>query len=167
MFFAAVSGGLLALGLVATASHLDTAFFAFSLVLSPALAFVGLVTFERALQSGIEDLGYARRIARLRAYYFDYAPELTRYLLSVPPIRACQARERGTVPWVGTRRLHSSTEGGHDHTRSAGADHLHERRRRVAGAGRRGSGRLLLGSGMPFVPEDDADGTGRSLPSWM
>jgi hypothetical protein len=26
-----------------------------------------------------------RRIARLRGYYFDNAPELTRYLLSVPP----------------------------------------------------------------------------------
>src|SRR5262252_652911 len=81
MFFAAVSGGLVALGLVATASHLDTAFFAFGLVLLPTLAFVGLVTFERALQSGIEDLGYARRIARLRAYYFDKAPELAPYLL--------------------------------------------------------------------------------------
>jgi hypothetical protein len=47
--------------------------------------FVGLVTFERTLQSGIEDLGYARRIARLRAYYFDNAPELGPYLLSVEP----------------------------------------------------------------------------------
>jgi hypothetical protein len=45
------------------------------------------VTFERTLQSGIEDLGYARRIARLRAYYFDKAPELVPYLLSVEPER--------------------------------------------------------------------------------
>ena len=37
------------------------------------------------MQSGIEDYGYARRIARLRAYYFEQAPELTAYLLSVPP----------------------------------------------------------------------------------
>jgi hypothetical protein len=36
-------------------------------------------------QSGIEDLGYASRIARLRGYYFQYAPELAGYLLSVPP----------------------------------------------------------------------------------
>jgi hypothetical protein len=43
------------------------------------------VTFERTLQSGVEDHGYARRIARLRAYYFDQAPELLPYLLSVPP----------------------------------------------------------------------------------
>jgi hypothetical protein len=42
------------------------------------------VTCERVLQCGIEDLGYARRIALLRGYYFDEAPELTPYLMSVP-----------------------------------------------------------------------------------
>jgi hypothetical protein len=62
MFLAAVSGGLVALGLVATASSVGTAFYAFGLVLLPTLAFVGLVTFERVLQSGVEDEGYARRI---------------------------------------------------------------------------------------------------------
>jgi hypothetical protein len=85
MFLGAVSGALVALGLVATATHLGRAFYAFALVLLPVLSFVGLVTFERTLQSGIEDHGYARRIARLRAYYFDEAPELTPYLLSVGP----------------------------------------------------------------------------------
>ncbi len=85
MFLGSVSGGLIALGLVATATRLGTAFYAFALVVLPLLAFVGLVTFERTLQSGVEDHGYARRIARLRAYYFDQAPELLPYLLSVPP----------------------------------------------------------------------------------
>jgi hypothetical protein len=85
MFLASVSGGLVALGLVATASRVGTAFYAFGLILLPTLAFVGLVTFERVLQSGIEDQGYARRIALLRGYYFDNAPELTPYLLSVSP----------------------------------------------------------------------------------
>jgi len=84
MFLSSVSGGLVALGLFATATHLGTAFYAFALLVLPLLAFVGLVTFERTLQSGLEDLGYARRIARLRAYYFDQAPELFPYLLSVP-----------------------------------------------------------------------------------
>ncbi len=85
MFLSAVSGGLVALGLVATATGVGAAFYAFALVLLPTLAFVGLVTFERVLQSGIEDHGYARRIARLRAYYFDAAPELAPYLMSVNP----------------------------------------------------------------------------------
>jgi hypothetical protein len=85
VFLASVSGGLVALGLVASATGVEGAFFAFGLVLLPTLAFIGLVTFERALQSGIEDLGYVRRIALLRSYYFDNAPELAPYLLSVPP----------------------------------------------------------------------------------
>jgi hypothetical protein len=85
MFLASVSGGLVAFGLVATATGVGGAFYAFGLVLLPTLAFVGLVTFERTLQSGIEDLGYTRRIARLREYYLDNAPELAPYLLSVRP----------------------------------------------------------------------------------
>jgi len=87
MFLLSVSGGLVAVGLVATATGISDAFFAFVLVLLPTLAVVGVATFDRTLQSGVEDLGYARRIARLRAYYFDHAPELSRYLLSVPPIQ--------------------------------------------------------------------------------
>jgi hypothetical protein len=55
MFLTSVSGGLVALGLVATATHLGAAFYAFGFVLLPTLTFVGLVTFERALQSGVED----------------------------------------------------------------------------------------------------------------
>jgi hypothetical protein len=84
MFLTAISGGLVALGLIGTATHVGTAFYAFGLVLLPTLVFVGLVTFERTLQSGIEDFGYACRIAQLRSFYFDIAPELQPYLLSVP-----------------------------------------------------------------------------------
>ena len=85
MFLGTVSGGLVALGLIATATDVGPAFYAVGLLLLPTLAFVGLVTFDRALQSGIEDYGYAQRIARLRGYYFRYAPELVEYLLSVSP----------------------------------------------------------------------------------
>lgn len=84
MFLSAVSGGLVAFGLIATASRVGDAFYAFGLILLPTLTFIGLVTFARVLQSGIEDRGYALRIALLRGYYFDEAPELAPYLLSVP-----------------------------------------------------------------------------------
>ena len=82
VFLGAVSGGLIALGLVATASKTGGAFYMFGLILLPTLAFVGLATFHRVLQSGIEDLAYARRIAQLRDYYFDHAPELAGYLIN-------------------------------------------------------------------------------------
>jgi hypothetical protein len=84
MFLASASGGLIALGLVATATGVGTAFYAFGLVLLPTLAFVGLVTFERSLQIGLEDVVLMRRIALLREYYFREAPELQQYLVTVP-----------------------------------------------------------------------------------
>jgi hypothetical protein len=105
MFLAAVSGGLVALGLVATASSVGSAFYAFGLVLLPTLAFIGLVTFERVLQSGLEDLGYARRIAVLRGYYFDNAPELAPYLLSVPSADRLRVQGLPTGRWQGFRTV--------------------------------------------------------------
>jgi hypothetical protein len=84
MFLSSVSGGLIALGLVATAAGQGAAFYTLGLVVLPLLAFIGLVTFERTLQSGVEDHGYARRIARLREYYFDHAPELSAYMVRAP-----------------------------------------------------------------------------------
>ena len=97
MFLGAVSGGLVTVGLIATASHVGTAFYAFGLILLPALAFIGMVTCERVVQSGTEDYGYARRIALLRGYYFDQAQELSPCLPSVPP----EARHRVQGLWDG------------------------------------------------------------------
>jgi hypothetical protein len=87
IFIGSVSAGLVAFGLIATATRIGTAFYAFGLILLWTLSFLGFVTFDRVLQSAIEELHYAERIARLRAYYFDFAPELTHYLASVPPSR--------------------------------------------------------------------------------
>jgi hypothetical protein len=97
VFLGAVSGGLIALGLVATAAKTGVAFYMFGLILLPALAFVGLATFHRVLQSGIEDLAYARRIAQLRGYYFDHAPELADYLLN--PAERLPTPGRGIGLW--------------------------------------------------------------------
>ncbi len=97
VFLGAVSGGLIALGLVATAAKTGVAFYTFGLILLPTLAFVGLATFHRVLQSGIEDLAYMRRIAQLREYYFDHAPELVGYLLN--PAERLPTPGRGIGLW--------------------------------------------------------------------
>ncbi len=105
MFLTAVSGGLVALGLVATASGIDSAFYAFALIVLPTLSFVGLVTFERALQSGVEDYGYAKRIALLRGFYFEHAPEVTPYLLTVPEAERVHVQGLGGGRWQGFRTV--------------------------------------------------------------
>ena len=105
MFLAAVSGGLVALGLVATASSLGAAFYGFALVLLPSLAFVGFVTFERACQSSIEDTEYARRIALLRGYYFGHAPEIAQYLLRAPRAERLLMQRVPGDRWQGFRTV--------------------------------------------------------------
>src|SRR3954454_23884478 len=99
IFLASVSGGLVALGLMATAARIGTAFYPLALTLLPTLVFVGLVTFDRVLQNGLEDLGYANRIARLRGFSFEHAPELGNYLLSVPPDRRLAMQGLPEGPW--------------------------------------------------------------------
>jgi hypothetical protein len=105
MFLAAVSGGLGALGLVATASSLGSAFYGFALVLLPTMAFAGFVTFERTLQSSIEDTEYARRIALLRGYYFGHAPEIAPYLLRIPPAEQLLMQRVPGDRWQGYRTV--------------------------------------------------------------
>jgi hypothetical protein len=105
MFLGSVSAGLVALGLIAAATRIGATFYAFGVVVLATLSFVGVVTFERVLQSGIEDHGYAQRIARLRAFYFDTAPEVTGYLLDVPPPQRLSIQGLDTGYWQGTRTI--------------------------------------------------------------
>jgi ABC-type sugar transport system permease subunit len=76
LYIGAVSGALIAIAFTGQVSRMGTAFFVFSLVLLPSLFLMGLITFERVLQSGIEDLTYARGIMRIRRLYLEYAPQL-------------------------------------------------------------------------------------------
>jgi hypothetical protein len=88
IYLAALSGNLIALAFVGQMSRLGAAFYAFALILLPVLAFVGVVTFLRLVQSSIEDLAYAHRIALLRSFYLEVSPELEPYLVAVSGTRS-------------------------------------------------------------------------------
>lgn len=88
IYLAALSSNLIALAFIGQMSHLGTAFRAFALILLPALAFMGTVTFQRLVQSSMEDIAYAQRIGRLRGFYLAVAPELEPYVLAVGGSRA-------------------------------------------------------------------------------
>src|SRR5204863_540057 len=96
IYLAALSGNLIALAFVGQMSRLGAAFYAFSLILLPVLAFVGVVTFLRLAQSSIEDLAYARRIALLRSFYLQLSPELEPYLVVT---EAGPAKARSPGAW--------------------------------------------------------------------
>lgn len=92
IYLAALSSSLIALAFIGQMSRLGVAFFAFALILLPVLAFVGVVTFLRLVQSSIEEIAYAHRIGLLRDFYLRLSPELEPYLVVV-------RGERSTAPF--------------------------------------------------------------------
>jgi hypothetical protein len=98
IYLAALSSNLIALAFIGQMSRLGTAFYAFALILLPVLAFVGVVTFQRLVQSSIEDIAYAQRIGRLRGFYIAVAPELQPHVLVVPEPRAERLHGEWLVP---------------------------------------------------------------------
>ena len=81
IYLAVLSSNLIALAFIGQMSRLGVAFYAFALILLPVLAFVGMVTFVRLVQSSVEDIAYAHRIGLVRSYYRRVAPELEPYLV--------------------------------------------------------------------------------------
>jgi hypothetical protein len=83
IYLAALSSNLIALAFIGQMSQLGAAFYAFALILLPVLAFIGVSTFLRLVQSCIEDIAFAQRIGMLRNFYLRLAPELEPYIVVV------------------------------------------------------------------------------------
>lgn len=81
LFLGTISSTLIALAFIGNISQLGGAFFLFALVLFPSLLFLGLVTFERVLQSAIEDMVCMRGMNRLRHFYVELAPQVKEYFI--------------------------------------------------------------------------------------
>lgn len=81
LFLGAVSSSIVALAFIGQMSEMGQAFFIFTLILLPSLIFLGLVTFIRVNQTGIEDMIAARGINRIRHYYTEVAPLVEEYFI--------------------------------------------------------------------------------------
>jgi hypothetical protein len=81
LFIGAVSSGVVALAFIGQVSGMGESFFLFALVLFPSLIFLGIVTFDRVLQTALEDWIYACEINRIRHYYAEIAPEMKPYFI--------------------------------------------------------------------------------------
>jgi len=99
IFIGSVTGGMIALGLIATATHLNTSFYVLGVILLSTLSVIGFTTFDWVLQSAIEDHRYAERIEQLRACYLEAAPELSRYLASVTSSRRLAVHGSRSPRW--------------------------------------------------------------------
>jgi hypothetical protein len=81
LYLATVSSAVLALAFIGQVSDMSNAFLLFALILLPSLIFLGLVTFFRVNQTGIEDMISARGINRIRHYYTEVAPSTDKYFI--------------------------------------------------------------------------------------
>ena len=73
-FLSTLSAGVVALAFVAQVAQ--TAFVVFALIVLPTVLVIGLASFERLLQLGIENIRIVVAINRVRHYYLEIAPEL-------------------------------------------------------------------------------------------
>ena len=81
LYLTAVSACLIALGFIAQATAFGTGFYLFAFILFAVLAIVGVITFTRVVQTGLEDMISARGIARIRRFYTEVAPGIERWFV--------------------------------------------------------------------------------------
>jgi len=99
LFLTSVSMVTVALAFVAQVTQMGGPFVLFALILLPCLYFVGLVTFVRAVQVAVEDMVHAREMARIRHFYVEVAPAMSRYLIhSIHDDERALLADRGFKP---------------------------------------------------------------------
>ncbi len=84
MFLTTLSGAMVALALVSQASHFDSGFILFALVVLPITLFVGVTTFLRIGASNWHDARCVEGMNRIRGAYLEIAPELRPYFVMSP-----------------------------------------------------------------------------------
>lgn len=93
LYLSTLSSALVALGFVAQTSAFGQAFGLFALLVLPPIAFLGVITFQRAIQSGMEDVFYAQGLVRIRSLYVELVPEMQPYF-----IQSTDERIGGVMP---------------------------------------------------------------------
>jgi hypothetical protein len=81
LYISAVSSTLVALGFIGQITEVGDAFDVFALTALPTLYVLGLFTFIRVVENGVEDLMLGRAINRIRNYYLDLAGDDRRYFM--------------------------------------------------------------------------------------
>jgi hypothetical protein len=81
LYISAVSSTLVALGFIGQISEVGDTFNVFALTALPTLYVLGIFTFIRTVENGIEDLMMGRAINRIRNYYLQVAGEEARYFM--------------------------------------------------------------------------------------
>jgi hypothetical protein len=83
VYLATVSSAMVVLALVVQISHAGQAFYVFALAILPVVFVLGLVTFGRLLQTGVEDVIYARAISRIRSFHSEIDPSRAEFFAEI------------------------------------------------------------------------------------
>ena len=81
IFLGTVSSVVIALAFIGQVTEMSGAFTLFALILLPSLLFIGVVTYVRVEQAGVEDMLASRSINRIRNYYTQIAPESEKFFV--------------------------------------------------------------------------------------
>ena len=82
MFLGILSGAVIALALVAQASHFSSAFYAVAVFMLTVVFFTGIATIRRLMMLNRDDYHTVVGMNRLRHGYFDRHPELEPYFIT-------------------------------------------------------------------------------------
>jgi hypothetical protein len=74
LYLTSLSGAVIGLSFVAQASKFGNSFFLFALAILPVVFFLGVVTYYRNLQTGVQDVLAAQAMARIRRFYAEIDP---------------------------------------------------------------------------------------------
>jgi len=79
LYLTTLSSAVVALALVGQVSKFGNAFLIFALAILPVVFLLGLITYGRLLQTGVEDVIYARAIGRIHRVYEGIDPNKAQY----------------------------------------------------------------------------------------
>jgi hypothetical protein len=82
MFFAVLSGAVIALALIAQGGRFDTTFYVAAILLLAIVYFVGMATIARIGNLNAEDAHWLRGMNRIRHAYLEIHPELDQYFVT-------------------------------------------------------------------------------------
>ncbi len=74
IYLTSLTGSVVGLSFVAQASKFSDTFIIFALAILPVVFFLGTVTYYRLLQTGVEDVIYARAMSRIGEYFSNIDP---------------------------------------------------------------------------------------------
>ena len=82
MFFAVLSGAVIALALIAQGGRFDTTFYVAAILLLAIVFFVGMATIARIGHLNAEDAHWLMGMNRIRHAYLEMHPELSKYFVT-------------------------------------------------------------------------------------